>query len=150
MNWRDVIIIGLVIVNMLFVYNNTPKKRFLRSLNRHMKDFATNYVLLRELIDKQYDMSQILDHYQIKKNAFNSLPFDFGDIDFLEFKNTTEMRQCFLLSGEYIIKMAEVLEDSYSIVVNSETDEGFMIVMEMLQDVRKKTVMLNEDANIVL
>ncbi|MCR5146031.1 MAG: hypothetical protein K6B70_01605 [Clostridia bacterium] len=115
-----------------------------------MKDFSVNYILLNELLDKQYDMAQILEHYGVQTNEFDAIKFDFGKIDYLEYRNTMELRRCFILGGEYIIKLAEVLEEHYSIVINSETDEGFMMIMEMLQDVRKKTMMLNEDANIIL
>ena len=150
MNWRDFIIIGIAVGNIMFLYFNTPKKKLMRSLDRHIKDFVCNYVILRELMDKQYDLQQILEHYNAKTNRFQAIQYKFGHIDYLEYKNTMEMRRCFLLSGEYIIKLAEILEDNYSIVINSETDAGFMIVMEMLKDVRNKTMMLNEDANVVL
>lgn len=150
MNRQDFIIIGLVIVNLILIYRNTPKRKLIRSLNRHMKLFAENYEILKGLLDKQFEMPQISEYFGVKLDGYETLPFDFGGIDFLEFRDTREMRYCFLLSGEYIIKLAETLEDNFSIVINSETNEVFKMVMEMLQDVRKNTLMLNEDASIIL
>lgn len=147
MSKRDIIIIWGGIVTMFLLYNNTPKKKTLRLLNRCIEDYISNYEMLKNLIDKQYNLHQILEHLAKENSSCEILPFYIGD-SCLVYKDTTEMRRCFLNSGEFIIELAEELRNNYSIVITSENDKRFMIVMDILKDVRKKTLMLGENAQL--
>ena len=145
MKVREII---LFLVAFSVLYYNTPEKRLIRSFNRLLKDFIINYYRLNELLDKKYDMKQILQHFGVKSDEIEVIEFDFGSIDYLQYADTTQLRNCFLLGGEYIIRFGEVLKERYSFDIDSY--ENYLIAMEILKDVRHKTMMLNEDASFVL
>ena len=93
-------------------------------------------------------MKQILQHFGVKSDEIDVIQFDFGKIDYLEYADTTQLRQCFLLGGEYIIQLADFLKEHYSL--DTDSDENYLVAMTILKEVRHQTLMLNEDASIVL
>ena len=143
-----IIFMLLVVTNVVFFIMNTPKRRHIRYLGSLLKDFMINYTLLQDLMDKEYDMNQIKNYFKIEDERLEVIKLSFGNLKHTYFTNTKEMRQCFLFTGEYIIKLQEILEEKYSVIIDSEKINSYNIFLEMLKDVRRKSLMLNENTNI--
>ena len=145
-----IIFMLLVVTNVVLFIMNTPKRRHIRYLGSLLKDFMINYTLLQDLMDKEYDMNQIKNYFKIEDERLEVIKLSFGNLKHTYFTNTKEMRQCFLFTGEYIIKLQEILEEKYSVIIDSEKNNSYNIFLEMLKDVRRKSLMLNENTNVVI
>lgn len=146
----EIFVIGVVILGIILLYLNSPKRRLERALDKCMEDFIVNYSKVQELMDKQFESTEIIEFLGADTNEYNALTFNFGNLKSFECANTKELRQCFILCGEYIIKYVQILEERYSITINTDTDENFLLVLQILKDIRTNALRLNEKTNLLL
>ena len=146
----EIFVIGVVIFSMILLYLNSPKKRLERALDKCMVDFIINYTKVQDLMDKQFESTEIIYFLGEYANKYSALTYDFGNLKSFECANTKELRQCFIFCGEYIIKYAQILEERYSITINTDTDENFLLVLQILKDIRTNALRLNEKTNLIL
>ena len=129
-----VMLLARVAINIYIRHKN------IASIKQAMYTFVENYELTKEILGENLDADGIYQKidvedesdekdiilYESNSNVEYVFFMDFGlrlnGKDFMEFTNTKELRKCFLIAGNVIMKVEDYINNSYDYRIDN-TDE---------------------------
>lgn len=122
------------IKNILFIFLQK------RAYDLTVRDFLAAYVIYQEIWDKDYDADMILRLSNTDSNIIK-----FGVLRPMLYKDATELRNCMLIVGEFIIEYSEILLKKYQYIGNEQDYNNSIII---LTEIRRIAMQKGEKTNI--
>lgn len=145
MFYKFIAVYVLFLLTILVIRLN-PKRREINNLVRSIEEFIYNYDAVKDIINQDMNVGEIIHaiNPHMKNLDIAFLSFDFGMIKTVPFRNTKELRQCFLAAGDFILKYEEMIERKYNYQYEY-TD--YNVFAEALKTIRAECMSRNENAS---
>lgn len=139
-----VFLLYILLMLCILIVRLNPKRIAINNLIRSIDEFNYNYESIQNVINQDMDVNEMIKAINPKMEGLDIefLSFDFGMIKSVPFRNTKELRQCFLAAGDFILKYEELVEEKYQFQYDYTDYEVFT---EALQKIRTECMRRNEN-----
>ena len=142
----------MIVFAAILVFLLIPSWLARRDVEIMLDDFISNYDIVKDIIDKDMEIKDIITTLSDEENNeyadLTDLYFNFGKFGDFAFSNCNEMRRCFLIAGEGIMKYEEIVTSEYGYTI--QESEIYEIFMAILKEIRIICLNKGEDSVVVL